>query len=548
MLNLWRLLGRPAKIRFGLTLFLSALAGASSIALLGLSGWFLTAAAIAGSAGAGYIFNHLYPSAGVRAAAFLRVLTRYGEQLVGHDATLSLSARLRPQLFAASAATQRGFTSMPARELSTLIDDVEAAEAGFLRVFSPAAAVIAGIAVALGFVFANDWVSGFLALGAFLCTGWICPAMAVRRSHQAAEAHARQAELAREQTARLVENAIELDILGAIGRETEAAQTALEQQVATRDAIEAPYRNLGTFTATVGLALALLVLWRAAGAQSGIAMATGAALALMAAFESTGAMLKIFDARARSGVAANRLAARLQTSEASWDPPLEAAPVLDTLFPLKATGLMAQAATNAPVIGPLSFTLKPGTLLQLIGPSGSGKTTVAETLMRLHPVSPGMLRYGDVPAETARIASVLTHIAISPQMPAFLPGTLGDQMRLAEPAASDADIWNALRIACAEAFVTARPEGLNTRFGEDNLPFSGGELRRIGLARALLAKPEILILDEPFAGLEAELAQRLAANLDDWATQAPRALIALTHKPLDAPFEHLVSERVFIQS
>jgi ATP-binding cassette subfamily C protein CydC len=80
------------------------------------------------------------------------------------------------------------------------------------------------------------------------------------------------------------------------------------------------------------------------------------------------------------------------------------------------------------------------------------------------------------------------------------------------------------------------------------LPFSGGELRRIGLARALLAKPEILILDEPFAGLEAELAQRLAANLDDWAAQAPRALIALTHKPLGAPFEHLVLEQVLIQS
>ena len=86
------LLGRPAKRRFALALLLSALAGASSIILLGLSGWFLTAAAVAGSAGAGYVFNHLYPSAGVRAAAFSRVLTKYGEQLIGHDATLSLSA------------------------------------------------------------------------------------------------------------------------------------------------------------------------------------------------------------------------------------------------------------------------------------------------------------------------------------------------------------------------------------------------------------------------------------------------------------------------
>ena len=546
MLTLWRLLGRPAKRRFALALLLSALAGASSIVLLGLSGWFLTAAAIAGSAGAGYVFNHLYPSAGVRAAAFSRVLTKYGEQLTGHDATLSLSARLRPRLFAASAATQRGFTSMPANELSILIDDVDAAEAGFLRVYSPAAAVVAGVLVALCFVFASDWISGALALGAFLCTGWALPAAAVRRSHQAADSHARQAELAREQTSRLIENATELDILGAIGREAAMAQNKLEQQVAARDAIEAPYRSLGTLTATVGLALALLVLWRAGEAQSGIAMATGAALALMAAFESTGAMLKVFDARARSGVAADRLAARLYPEEASWDPPLESAKAPSSLFPVTAEGLMAQAAPTAPIAGPLRFSIEPGTLLQLIGPSGSGKTTVAEVLMRLHPVSPGMLRYGQSPAETVRIASVLAHISISPQFPAFLPGTLADQMRLAAPDATDDQIWRALQTACAEGFVSAKPEGLEILFGENDPPFSGGELRRIGLARALLAKPEILILDEPFAGLEAGLAGRLAGNLTNWANEAPRALVVLAHKRLDMAFDDLRQEVVLI--
>ena len=546
MLKLWRLLGKPAKVRFALALLLSALAGASSIVLLGLSGWFLTAAAIAGVSGAGYVFNHLYPSAGVRGAAFSRVLTRYGEQLVGHDATLSLSAKLRPDLFSASAATQRGFTSMPAKELSTLIDDVDAAEAGFLRVYSPAAAVLAGVLVALAFVFASDWVSGLLALGAFVCTGWIFPALAVRHSHHAAEAHAQQTELAREQTSRLVENAIELDILGALGREAEQARSVLEEQISARDAIEAPYRNLGAFTATTGLALALLVIWRSGEVGSGIAMATGAALALMAAFESTGAMLKVFDARSRSGVAAKRLAERLQAHEASWDPPLETATPLRSLFPVSATGLMLQAAPSAPMIGPLNFTIHPGMLLQVIGPSGSGKTTLAEALMRLHPVSPGMLRYGDVPAENVRIASVLAYAAISPQFPAFLPGTLADQMRLSAPEASEADIWDALHLACADDLVIAKPEGLNIRFSEGDLPFSGGELRRIGLARALLAKPEILILDEPFAGLEPALTVRLAANLSRWAAQAPRSLLLLAHKPVEAPFDGLKQDTVQI--
>lgn len=539
MLNLWRVLGRPARIRFLLALLLSALAGASSVILLGLSGWFLTAAAMAGVAGAGYVFNHLYPSAGVRAAAFSRVLTRYAEQLVGHDATLSLSARLRPQLFAASAATQRGFTSMPAKELSALIDDVDAAEAGFLRVYSPAAAVIAGMLVALGFVFVSDWLTGLIALAAFACSGWAFPAIAVRQSHQAALHLARQAEIAREQTSRLVENAVELDIIGALAMEADTARQSLEQQLAARDAIEAPYRNLGAFTATIGLALALLVLWRAELVGSGIAMATGAALALMAAFESTGAMLKVFDARARSGVAAERLAARLAQTEASWDPPLDQATPLQGLFPLTASGLVTQAADTAPSVGPLNFTLQPGMLVQVLGPSGSGKTTLAETLMRLHPISAGTLTYAGVTASNVRIASVLERMAASSQFPAFLPGTLAEQLRLAAPEADEEAMWIALHTACADDFVRDKETGLGTRFEEGNPPFSGGELRRIGLARALLAAPDILILDEPFAGLEPALAGRLADSLTAWAGEAPRTLILLGHKETTQAFNGL---------
>ena len=98
-----------------------------------------------------------------------------------------------------------------------------------------------------------------------------------------------------------------------------------------------------SYYATIGLALALLIIWRSGEAGSGIAMATGAALALMAAFESTGAMLKVFDARSRSGVAAERLAERLQAHDASWDPPLETATPLSSLFPVSATGLMLQS-------------------------------------------------------------------------------------------------------------------------------------------------------------------------------------------------------------
>ncbi len=128
MIKLWIRLGKPGQTQFASALGLAALSGASAVFLLGLSGWFLTAAALAGLAGTGLIFNHLFPSAGVRAAAFSRVLSRYGEQLVGHDATLKLSATLRPQLFSAGALSMRGLTPLASADLSLLLDDVEAAE------------------------------------------------------------------------------------------------------------------------------------------------------------------------------------------------------------------------------------------------------------------------------------------------------------------------------------------------------------------------------------------------------------------------------------
>lgn len=532
MIRLWRALGSPARTRFLIALALSALAGASGIVLLGLSGWFLTAAALTGMAGAGHVFNHLYPSAGVRLAAFARVIARYGEQLVGHDATLSLSARLRPAIFSGSAHARRGFASLPASQLSALIDDVDDAERGFLRVMSPAAAILAGLLVALGLALAADWFSGLLALALAALFSLALPWRAVRRSHAAAEDHARQGEAVREQVSRLVENAVELDIAGALTAEAERARKALGAHLTAGEAIQKPFRGLGALGSLAGLALAALLIWRVAGSGSDLSLAVGAGLALIAAFDAAAAMIKVFDAAPRAGLAAGRLRNRLLIANAPWDAPEETARPLDTVFPIRADGLVAQASGTAPTTPPVSFTLAPGEVLQLIGPSGSGKTTLAETVMRLHPPAGGALSHAGIPAGELRIAAVLERIALSPQFPAFLPGTLADQLRLAAPGASEADLWAAVDLALAGPVVRAHPDGLSALFTESEAPFSGGELRRIGLARALLVEPEVLVLDEPFAGLDAATQRALAANLSDWLQAAPRALILLAHKPV----------------
>ena len=109
MIALWTFLGRPAARSFVLAMTLSVLSSLLGIALLGLSGWFLAAAAAAGASGASYAFNHLYPSTGVRTIAVGRVASRYAEQLVGHEATLEVSAAIRPLVFERIARAQRAW-------------------------------------------------------------------------------------------------------------------------------------------------------------------------------------------------------------------------------------------------------------------------------------------------------------------------------------------------------------------------------------------------------------------------------------------------------
>lgn len=531
MLMLWKALGAPGRLRFLIAALLCVIASVSGVILLGLSGWFLVAGALAGAAGLGHSFNHLYPSAGVRGAAFARVLGRYGEQLSGHDAILSLSAKLRPRIFHAGAHARRGLSPLPAADLSALTDDMDAAEGAFLKVILPTIGVISGCLVALAYALASDLVLFVLAALTMALTIGALPFLSVQTARRKAAELASEADAARAGIARLAENATELDVYGVLSRYASEAHAQLLTWQARAERLEQPFRGLSALLSAAGVSLAALALWRIPATGGSLPLAAGAGLALIAAFEAASAMLKVLEAAPRAATASRRLADRLAVDQAAWDAPSETASSVETVFPIQMEALRAAAAPGAPLTPPVTLTLQPGSIVELTGPSGVGKTTLAETLMRLHPPASGQLTYSGQPAESLRIASVLKHIAISPQLPAFLPGTVADQLRLAKPNATEAEMRAALDRALASDFIFARASGLETLIGETGPGFSGGELRRLGLARALIAGPELLILDEPFAGLDAALVTTLRKNLSDWVNQGGRALLVLQHHP-----------------
>ncbi|MBK8840445.1 MAG: ATP-binding cassette domain-containing protein [Hyphomonadaceae bacterium] len=165
----------------------------------------------------------------------------------------------------------------------------------------------------------------------------------------------------------------------------------------------------------------------------------------------------------------------------------------------------------------------PGDLVELSGRSGVGKSTVLEAIAALRPICAGSLSYGGIEQETVRPASVLARVAIAPQIPSFLPGSLREQLVYGRPDASDEDISAALAMVCMTDVVVGRGP-------DDASVYSGGEQRRLGVARALIADPELLLLDEPFAGLEVDLSQRIRANLARWVGEGRRAIVFTGHE------------------
>jgi ATP-binding cassette subfamily C protein CydC len=518
LIALWKSLGWPAARTFALALLLSAVSAAFGIALLGLSGWFLAAAAVAGAAGAGHAFNHLYPSTGVRTFAVGRVLSRYAEQLVGHEATLKVSTALRPLVFERMARAQRGMASIPAGALAMIVDDVSAVEGGFLRVISPAVGVGAAMLVAIGWAVAVSPLAGLAILALFVVSCVLLPLILLRRARRAADMLVSEQDQVRSEVSALVENAIELDISGVLGSATKRANDRLAALLKAQDTLQNPFRNAGALISlSGGFAAFAIVVWSIVMQIDG-AVAAGAALATLAAFDAASASARILDAHARGEASGDRLLRRLE-HDAGVD---GGQTIVSSVLPLRSRDVKVLVGA-AGIVGPISLACNAGDIVELSGRSGTGKSTVLETIAALRPAHSGSLAYGDVDQSQARQASVLARIAIAPQFPTFLPGPLMEQLAYGKPDAGDQAIKAALAVVCMDKVVAGRE-------GDDATTFSGGERRRLGIARALIANPELLLLDEPFAGLDQDLAQRVRTNLVDWTGQGKRAIIYTGHE------------------
>ena len=165
-------------------------------------------------------------------------------------------------------------------------------------------------------------------------------------------------------------------------------------------------------------------------------------------------------------------------------------------------GVSLSFGRGAPVLDRVSFSVGPGEVLAIVGPSGSGKSTVADLLVRLLDPDAGTVRLDGHDLRTLSLDDLRRQVALVDQQPVILHGTIAENIRYANPGATEEDVRAAAREAALDRFIERLPEGLETTVGEKGTALSVGERQRLALARAFLCRPAVLVLDEPSSALD----------------------------------------------
>jgi ATP-binding cassette, subfamily C, bacterial CydC len=523
-------LARPVRGRLLLAVLAAAAATGCGVALLGTSGFLLARAsqhpsilAISGAVVA------------VRAFSVGRGVFRYAERVSSHDVAFRVLAGLRVRVYRRlERIAPGGLHAFRSGDLlARLVSDVDATQELFLRGVGPplAAAVVAGGAVAAVWLLLSAPAGIMLAAG-MAAGGILVPWLAFARARRSARRTASARGGFSAGLTDVLAGAADLHAFGACDDALAGLSTA-DRDLATlargSGSAEGLGAGLGAAVAgvTVWVVLLLGVAAVAAGPLSRVPLAA-AVLTALAAFEAVAPLPTAAISLGQARAAAARVAAVLDAPEPVTDP---AEPLPLPAGPLQV--VLRDARVRYDPAGPFALNgidleLRAGRRVALIGPSGAGKSTVAGLLLRFCELSGGTATLGDADLTRYRADDVRTVIGGCPQDPHIFDATIRENIQLARPEASERELADVAAAARLLPWIQALPQGWDTPVGAHGAAVSGGERQRIALARALLADPALLILDEPTAHLDPATARALTADL--LAVTRGRATLLITHE------------------
>ncbi|ELQ6221096.1 heme ABC transporter ATP-binding protein/permease CydC [Cronobacter turicensis] len=502
----------------------------ASIGLLTLSGWFLSASAVVGMAGL-YSFNYMLPAAGVRGAAIIRTAGRYFERLVSHEGTFRVLEHLRVYTFSRLLPlSPSGLARFRQGELlNRLVADVDTLDHLYLRVISPLIGALAVIAVVTLGLSLLDVTLALTLGGIMLATLLLLPPLFYRAGRPVGEALTMLRASYRQQLTGWLQGQAELSIFGAAGRYRDNLDAT--EQIWH----EAQRRQAGLTALSQAMMMLIsgmtvvLILWMAAGGVGGNST-PGSLIALfvfcaLAAFEALAPVGGAFQHLGQVIASARRVSevidqpADITFAEPGADAPREASLSLRNVS-------FSYPGQPQPALRDITLDVAPGEHIAILGRTGCGKSTLLQLLTRAWDPTSGDVALGGVSITEYREAALRATMSVVPQRVHLFSATLRDNLRLAAPQADDAALGAVLARVGLEKLL--EDDGLNAWLGEGGRQLSGGELRRLGIARALLHDAPVLLLDEPTEGLDAETERQILTLVKEVAAQ--KTLLMVTHR------------------
>ena len=510
---------------------LALLTAFSAVTLLTLSGWFISASAIAGLGGDVLLFNFMLPAAQIRALAITRTLGRYGERLSTHEATFRVLTEIRVWFFAQLIPLALGrLSEVRSGDLLTrMTADIDALDALYLRLFAPAVVAAIGVTAVTVFLYSYSPVISLSAGVLLLIASVAIPWLFNRLGQDSAENTVTLAASLRLRQLELLQGMTDLLANQAYSRFSEAFtknSTRLIETEADNNRLTALSSTLTLLLSQLALlvALILVVLAYKDGVLSGADIAI-VLFCIIAAFELVQPLPQAMQMLGKTQAAAQRVRhlATLTPSINTTKPTSHLANGYD----LRLVNVSFRYAQSW-VLKDLNLHIPHGKKIAIIGASGSGKTTLLQLLIRAFEPEHGEIFLGDTAINQLNHDELLRCIGVLSQRSQLFATTIKDNLLIAKPHATQTELNAAINFAGLTQFIGHLPDGINTWVGESGAKISGGEARRIALARLYLKNSSILLLDEPTEGLDSDTERDVLTALADFAKN--RTLIMVTHR------------------
>ena len=508
---------------------LSAATYGSAVALMATSAWLISRAAQHPP-----VLELTVAAVGVRFFGISRGVARYGERLLSHDATFRVLADVRAKVFAALVPlAPAGTSAFRSGDLLTrLVADVDTLQDFYLRCLLPPLAAATVVAGAVGLAAWLLPAAGLALLVGALLAGVLVPLLASRVARRFASRTAAARGQAAVRGLDVVHGVADLVAYGGAGRAVEQAVraqqdlAALERRSArARGAVAAAVTALQGATVVVVAVLALPAVQD--GRLSGVNLAV-VVLTAMAVFE---ALLPLPAAAQQLHLVAGSAQRVFDVldSPSPVQEPMHPVPMSDDVLRIHLDRVSARYGADQPwALRDVDLVIDAGRRVAVVGASGSGKSTLLSLLLRFRDPECGRVLLDGVDITSLAGDDVRRSIQAVTHDAHLFTTTIRDNLRLARPDCTDEQ----LRAAAAQArileWIEAQPLGWQTPVGEDGAQLSGGQRRRLVLARALLADPAVLLLDEPAEGLDDETAGELTADL--LRVTAGRTTVLVTHR------------------